>query len=312
MKNPFYFTPGDRRALLILFALVIVCLSGIILFGSEEEEPEEPSAPDTLALAASGQTAPPSATAPLSATLTPSDTVLPSVFDPNTVDSSTLAALGIAPRKIHTFINYRKAGAVFRRPIDISRCYSFSDADIDLLLPRISISPLYASHAEREKYPLPSSSTTGTKSSPLRSSDTLRRSDKFSTFTKVDINTADTALLMQVPGVGETIAGMIIGLRNKFGGFTSLSQLSSIRYLTPETLRWFEVSATPSLRRININSASFKTLVTHPYIDREQANSILRYIRLYGPITSSETLLSTSIFTPAQIEQLLPYLDFSR
>ena len=299
MKNPFYYTPGDRRALLFLSALAIISLVCLFLFGNEEKEQSTLPLSDTLAVAASCQ---PQATA---------DTASFSTFDPNTVDSSSLAALGITPGKIHIFLNYRRAGAVFRRPSDIARCYSFSDADIDRLLPLIDISPRYARLQQREKYPISQSVAPNRFHQSGEKADTLLPSGKFTTFASVDINTADTALLMRVPGVGQAIASMIIDLRNKFGGFTSISQLSSIRYLTPETVHWFAVGPSPSLRKININHASFKTLVTHPYINREQANSVLRYIRLYGPISSSDTLLSTSIFTPREIEQLLPYLDFS-
>jgi hypothetical protein len=42
-------------------------------------------------------------------------------FDPNTANAETLVKLGFSERQASTLINYRKAGARFRKPSDIYR-----------------------------------------------------------------------------------------------------------------------------------------------------------------------------------------------
>ena len=45
---------------------------------------------------------------------------------------------------------------------------------------------------------------------------------------QVNINTADAALLMTIPGIGEDLAGKIIHFRNEQGPFTALSELKGV------------------------------------------------------------------------------------
>jgi len=45
---------------------------------------------------------------------------------------------------------------------------------------------------------------------------------------KVNINTADLALLMTLPGIGESKAGSIISYREEHGKFSSIEELMNI------------------------------------------------------------------------------------
>ena len=307
MKTPTSFTRADRRAIILLSVIAVVCVVGIIFFGTDNDSTSDSEVPKSEVQQ--------STDSEISTTQTTDSPLLTSyTFDPNTVDSSTLVSLGISPRRVHTFMRYRSAGAVFRKPDDIARCYSFSDEDIDRLLPLIHISSKYKHKGEyqRDKYPIEKKEDVSQQYSPSTSHPTSHSysSNKFTTLTTVNINTADTSLLKRIPGVGDVIASMIVNLRERFGGFTSVSQLSQISQISPELMEWFKVEQNPELRKININTASFKTLVSHPYISRDQANAILHYIRHYGNIPNADTLLQTDIFTQDQLTQLLPYLQF--
>jgi len=135
-------------------------------------------------------------------------------------------------------------------------------------------------------------------------------SPKFSTLTVIDPNTADSATLCSIPGIGKGIATSILRQRQRLGGFHSLDQLLECHYFTEDLLPWFSIGTEPELRRININKASFYQLVSHPYISKAQTQDILNYIRLYGNIKDADQLATTAIFTPAELSRLLPYLQF--
>ena len=99
--------------------------------------------------------------------------------------------------------------------------------------------------------------------------------------------------------------------RDKLGGYHSADQLLEVKYFPPELLEWFEVKNTDvEIRKININTASFNTLRSHPYIRYEQARDLQRYIRLYGNIADMTALGRTSIFTEKELAQLAPYIEF--
>ena len=135
-----------------------------------------------------------------------------------------------------------------------------------------------------------------------------RASNKFRSLTKVDVNTADTALLRRVPGVGKKISEAIVEYRERLGGFHSVEQLMEIKMVSPELLEWFEVSA--EVRKIPVNRASFQALNSHPYISYEQTKALLQYIRLYGKVKDEQALVETGIFTKEEVERLKPYLAF--
>ena len=226
-------------------------------------------------------------------------------FDPNTVDSATLISFGLTPHQARGFLNYRRAGAVFRTPLSIDRVYSLPDEVIDRLLPYAVIGREYA---ERKSSARHERKAVATDSASVRKN---IYPEKFKTLTKVDPNTADTALLQRIPGVGAWISRNIVEQRERLGGYHSVDQLLEVKYFSPELLEWFDIdSATVNIGLIDINSASFHRLNTHPYITYEQTRELLRYIRLYGRVADVDALRRTGIFTEEELARLVPYLKF--
>ncbi len=135
--------------------------------------------------------------------------------------------------------------------------------------------------------------------------------EKFDRLTVIDPNTADTLTLRRIPGIGRWTAHRIVELRDKLGGFHSVSQLLEARHFPAETLEWFAIdTATVAIRKINLNEASFQQLNAHPYISYEQTKELLGHIRLYGRIADHDALRQTGIFTAEETERLQPYLEF--
>ena len=136
-----------------------------------------------------------------------------------------------------------------------------------------------------------------------------RVSNKFHALTQGDVNTADTALLRRIPGIGEKISDAIVRYRQRLGGFHSVNQLLEIKIVSPELLEWFTVSPA-AVQKIHLNKASSQALNSHPYISYEQTEALLQYIRLYGEVKDEEMLLSTGIFTKEDLERLRPYITY--
>ena len=135
-------------------------------------------------------------------------------------------------------------------------------------------------------------------------------SAKFKTLTKVDINTADSATLCSVPGVGQYISMAIIRYRKRLGGYASVEQTMDIKQVSPELLEWFKVENKEKVNKVNINKDSFQKLNSHPYISYEQTRDLLMYRRLYGNIADEAQLLNINIFSVEDIERLRPYLEY--
>lgn len=110
----------------------------------------------------------------------------------------------------------------------------------------------------------------------------------------VDINTADTTLLKQLPGIGSSFAKRIVEYRTKLGGFCESGQLlevyrmDSLRY---EGIKDFvKTDSLFTLNKLKINSDSFKVLLKHPYLEYENVKKIVNYREQKGLITSWEQL----------------------
>lgn len=289
-----YYSNSDRRSIVII-ALIAVVLVGVLVVrapksgGVAAVEAEADSTEQTQPVALHE-------------------------FDPNTVDSLSLIGFGLAPKQVQTFLRYRRAGAVFRAPESIAKVYGLSAEDVSRLQPYVRIAPEYAERSkpvyyERETVRQKSASDGSARGNGAEQK--LNYPEKFDRLTKVDPNTADTALLQRIPGVGTWISRNIVEQRKRLGGFHAVEQLLEVKYFSPELLEWFEVDTlTAKIEKISINTASFQRLNSHPYIAYEQARDLLRYIRLYGPIADIDALRRTGIFAENELMRLQPYLQF--
>lgn len=289
-----YYSNSDRRSIVII-ALIAVVLVGVLVVSAPK------SGGDAAVEAEADST---EQTAPIAL----------HEFDPNTVDSLSLIGFGLAPKQVQTFLRYRRAGAVFRTPESIAKVYGLTAEDVSRLQPYVRIAPEYAERSkpvyyEREIVRQKSASDGSARGNGAEQK--LNYPEKFDRLTKVDPNTADTALLQRIPGVGTWISRNIVEQRKRLGGFHAVEQLLEVKYFSPELLEWFEVDTlTAKIEKISINTASFQRLNSHPYIAYEQARDLLRYIRLYGRIADIDALRRTGIFAEDELARLQPYLQF--
>ncbi|MBO4662963.1 MAG: helix-hairpin-helix domain-containing protein [Bacteroidaceae bacterium] len=238
-------------------------------------------------------------------------------FDPNTVDSATLVGFGIAPWKARVLVNYRNKGKRFSTPEAMLDTYGWEQEDYELLHPYIRIDEEFRKqrrdYSRERNYERDSRYADDRHDYGRGATDTARTkyvSAKFKTLTKVDINTADSATLCSVPGVGQYISMALIRYRKRLGGFASVEQTLDIKQVSPELLEWFKVERTEKVKKININKDSFQKLNSHPYISYEQTRDLLMYRRLYGKIEDEAQLLKVNIFSEEDVERLRPYLEY--
>lgn len=133
--------------------------------------------------------------------------------------------------------------------------------------------------------------------------------DKFTRDTLIDLNLADTTLLMRVPGIGSSRSKRIISYRDRLGGYISVSQLSEIEGL-PDTLhRWFTVSGTP-LRYLAVNHDGVEKLRKHPYMNFYRARRIVEYRKEYGVLKSISQLSLFEEFPDSVLNKVSGYLYF--
>ncbi len=131
---------------------------------------------------------------------------------------------------------------------------------------------------------------------------------------KVSINTADSATLRTVSGIGEYLVTRIIDYRTRLGGYVQKEQLLEIPGMYPENFerivpQIFIDSA--GIQKIDINFASPDRIGKHPYVDGATLRKLLKYRQLKGGWRTTQELIEQDILTPQRAEKLAPYLIFN-
>ncbi len=136
---------------------------------------------------------------------------------------------------------------------------------------------------------------------------------KFPAGTVIELNTADTAILKQIPGIGSTFALRIVKYRSLLGGFYSVEQLKEIYGMDDERYNklkvWFDVD-TAFIAKLPVNYLPSDSLVKHPYVNYKQAKIIYQLKRQKGELTGWENLNLLDEFTVCDKERLYPYFLF--
>jgi len=156
--------------------------------------------------------------------------------------------------------------------------------------------------------------SSGQKSSgyPNRANSTVQRNTRAYIAQPIDINRADSADLLPLPGIGPVFAGRIIKYRNLLGGFANVEQLEEVYGMSIETLDLIKDGVaidTSAIHKIQLNSATFRELLRHPYLEYEDVKAIVNYRDFKDTIQSFKELQSNYILSDSLLRQVLPYLD---
>lgn len=295
-KDFFYYTKSERRVILLLLAIALLLLGiwAVMEYLRPVEVPvtlSESEEIDSFLANLEEQEKIRKSHTPkneISAVLQP--------FDPNTADSVLLRQLGLPVYIVRNILKYRAKGGVFRSPESFSRIYGLKEEVYQKLKPYITIAPLVSvSHVRTDTF--------------RQLKDTIPYIPKYEEGTIVDLNKADTSILKRIPGIGSTLARMIVVYRQRLGGFYDVSQLQEVPHVRVELNKWFVV--TPAgLHKIQVNSASLDKLRSHPYMDFYKAKAIMEYRRKRCKIKGLSQLSMFEEFTEKDLKRLSPYLTF--
>lgn len=212
-------------------------------------------------------------------------------FDPNTADSATFVKLGLKSFVAANILKFRTKGGKFRTPESFSKVYGISPEKFNELKPYIAI-------AETKQIVKDSIKTT----SPTKIKNLI-----------VELNSADTAELLKVYGIGRGFAKAIVRFRQQTGGFVSVEQLRELYGMTDDNFNKISPNCRVNLdlvKKIQINIASVERLNAHPYLNFYESKAIYEYRRRKGKIKTSDELKSISELKPEVIHKILPYFSF--
>jgi len=221
-------------------------------------------------------------------------------FDPNSATNEEFERLGFNERQIRNIRNYQASGGSFRRREDLQRLFTISATQYQRLEPYIRIATN-----------VPTVRTV--RQAVVDEVENIAVAPRAETRLIIELNTADSSLLTQLPGIGPVLAARTVRYRNLIGGFTDVAQLSEVFGINQDLVERLapQLSVDSSLiRKMPVNTITLNALMRHPYLNEQQARGIINYRRLQNRINNVDELVRNNILEREAAERIKPYLSF--
>ncbi len=270
-------------------------------------------------------------------------------FNPNTITADSLQKLGFTPKQAQSVLNYRNKGGKFSIKRDFLKLYvvdsvMYNKLEAYILLPDSMAINAVAADAKQnvQKKVVPGAKRK--KNGPVyaKKSDTVAQrqvNEPKNVRTKesknvqdstlygqpvgknsyiCNLNTADSADLVRLYGIGGYYAKRIIEYRERLGGsFADKRQLLEIKGFSQERYEGIERNIAvyeEDIKAFPILDADRKALERHPYIGKYAARGIVLYIGMKGreafasALQLLEELVREHILTEDNADRLRGYL----
>lgn len=220
-------------------------------------------------------------------------------FNPNNLDVENWKKLGLNDKQIRTIKNYEAKGGQFRTKEDVKKMYCIKAEQYAQLEPYINI----------PSKPTPNYQPRTTNyTQPTNNSQPRTTNSKLSTI--VELNSADSAYLTKVKGIGAFYAKAIIKYRQQLGGFAFKEQLMEIWKFDQEkfnAVKDYIIVDESEIKKININTCTSEQL-KHPYISWNIANAIVNYRKQHGKYKKIEEIKNTDLVDDETYRKIVVYL----
>lgn len=216
----------------------------------------------------------------------------PVTFNPNNLPEKKWIEMGMPRRVVKTILKYESKGGHFKKREDLQKIYGLTP-EIYRQLESFILIPSLEPSDKKLKVPALESIAKTVEIIPL------------------DINRADSIAFLKVPGIGPFYAGQIVKYRERLGGYLSLQQLNELYKMDTVRLQgWlpYLLRKDTLLVQINLNTADFKAVLRHPYIDYETTKKILNHRNKLGRYAALYQLKKDSILSDSLFQKLEPYL----
>jgi len=128
----------------------------------------------------------------------------------------------------------------------------------------------------------------------------------------LDLNIATVSDLLHAEGVSYELAERVVKYRNKLKGFTFKSQIQEVYGISStevySLLQTFPELSKPTIKKINLNTASFKEVLSLPYIDYDLCIKLFDFKDEVAELQSIEEIKSIENFPVENYSRIILYL----
>ncbi|WP_428742107.1 ComEA family DNA-binding protein [Tenacibaculum sp.] len=223
-------------------------------------------------------------------------------FNPNYITDFKGYHLGMSLNEIDRLHKYRKQNKFVNSAGEFQQITKVSDSLLEAISPYFKFPDWVVKRQNKKK--------TKVVESTLGEKHIYNKVYKISTN---DINKATQQDLESVNGIGEVLAARIIKYRNKLQGYLFPSQLYEVWGLDKETanrvLQAFKIIEKPSIKKVNVNTATFKEVLKNPYINYELCKKIFEYRDEVAELQNISELRNIKDFPLDKYDRIVIYLE---
>lgn len=218
-------------------------------------------------------------------------------FDPNNLDAVSAKKLGISEYAYRNLSNYISKGGRISSAEKFSKIYGINPELFESLKPYIKI---IISQGQSE------TSNETSKTNVVK----VKYPKKEIQANSIEINSAVLEDFEALNGIGNILASRIVKYRNSLGGYISVDQLREVYGMQDSTFNNIKDKLTCNgmINKININAASDSILSKHPYISKQEAKVIKKYLHQHDSIEDINQLKSIMSLDKAKLDKMSKYL----
>jgi competence protein ComEA len=222
----------------------------------------------------------------------------PFYFNPNKLTEDEWLKIGMNKRIVTNIARYKSKGGVIRDQEGFRKIYGMTEEIYKVLEP-------YLQFDNPKSY----------QNAYLHDTVNYHKSESFNRLTPatilIELNSADSASLLALNGIGPSFAGRIIRYRDKLGGYARPEQLLEIKGLDSARLQLFQqqITINPDLiRKIDLNEVVFKELLKHPYFEYYLVKAIFKKKDEIKEFDSVGQIRKIPVMYEELYEKISPYL----
>lgn len=244
LKSHFWYNKSQRNGILFL-AILIIVLQSIIVFGDFSlDEKKDLNSPQVLAFRQQID----------SLKIIEIENRKPKIylFNPNYITDYKGEQLGMSLKEIDRLLAFRKTNKFVNSKKEFQKITKISDNLLNKIAPYF-------------KFP-----------------NWVVKQDKYKkTISTTDINKATAKDFKTISGIGQAFSERIIKYRLKLQGFSFESQVYEVwgleKKVAEKIIATFKTIKKPVIKKINVNTVTFKNLLKNPYIDYNLCKNIFEY-----------------------------------
>ncbi|MFL0102980.1 ComEA family DNA-binding protein [Tenacibaculum maritimum] len=224
-------------------------------------------------------------------------------FNPNYITDFKAYKLGMKTEEVDRWLKFRKENQFVNSAKEFQKVTKISDSLLRELAPLFKF-PDWVLRKKRRAL--------------IRSKNTALRGKRIKNYLENSVvlkglNDVVAMDLETVRGVERKIAERIIKYRKRLKGFTYASQLYEVwglkKEIADKILEVFKIVTVPSIKKVNVNTATFKEVLKNPYVNYELCKRIFAYREEVAELEKISELKNIEGFPIEKYDRIILYLE---